>query len=97
VAELAVDSSSWDHGDQKIGGKNHPNLGESSQNNCQTKKYQSIFIKAKLESSNCLHHTSSKLLNYLKQMIFFTKNFSWAFKNSPNDEISPNLVTLTGI
>jgi hypothetical protein len=49
-------------GDQKIKGKICPILGKSSQNSCQTKKYQSILIKAQFESPIYLQQTTSKLL-----------------------------------
>jgi hypothetical protein len=75
-------------------GKNRPNLGKSGPNNYQTKKCLSVFIKAQLESSNRLHQTPSKLLKYLQQMIFPPKKFLGTSKNSQNDKISPNLVTL---
>jgi hypothetical protein len=55
-----------DQGDQKIGKKWPKTWGKSSQNNCQTKKFKIIFIKAQLESSKHLHQPHSNLLRYLQ-------------------------------
>jgi len=71
------------------------NLERVAKTVAKLKKAQSIIIKAQYESPKHLHKPSSKLFKYLKQTTFPPKNTPGPFNDGPNDEISPNLVTLT--
>jgi hypothetical protein len=82
-------------GDQKFRQKFAQILEKVAKTIAKLKKCIRIFIKAQFKSSKSLCQTSSELLKCLQQTIFFPpKKLPQPLKNSPNGEISPNLVTL---
>jgi hypothetical protein len=68
-------------------------LEKVAQTVAKSKYCQSIIIKAKFESTQLLHQTTSKLLKYLQQTLIFHRNLPGPLKRCPNGKILPNLVT----
>jgi hypothetical protein len=78
-------------------GKNSPNFGKSSQNSCQTKKWQHINIKAQFESQRHLHQPFFEPLKYTcNKPCFETAYLGENAKQLPKQKVSQTITIPLG-